>query len=616
MASTITAKEAAGRWGLSERRVADLCKKKQIPGAKKNNGRWAIPADAERPQDGRIRNGNYRRSPLLPLPIGISDYRRAVSEYYYVDKTMMIKEFLDEKPMVSLFTRPRRFGKTLNMDMLRTFFEKTEEDTSVYFRSKLIWKQGKKYQEHQGQYPVIFLTFKDVKYGTWDETFAAIRSLISDEAQRHIELRSGKKCSEYDKKTLEALLSENAGEVELAMSLQNLSRMLHQHHGTAPIVIVDEYDTPIQQGHMLGYYDKVISFMRNLFSGVFKDNRHLSYGFLTGILGVAKESIFSGLNNLKVNSILDHKYSEFFGFTPGEVREMARYYSMQSRYDEICRWYDGYRFGDSEIFNPWSVLNYFSNGCQPQTYWQSTGSNDIIGEILPEIDETTNEKLVSLLNGGTVLSAIDTGVVYPQVKENPASIFSFLLVAGYLNALERNTNTGSDFMCRLAIPNREIEFVYRKEILDKLNRLIPTFAVSAIQEALYSANAAVLQKQLEQLLLRSASSFDANDEKYYQEFMLGLTAMMEPYLCTTNREAGKGRYDVQLKPKAKNLPGIIIELKAEKNCSGGALQKLAETAIRQIEDRRYDIAMKTEGVAKIIKFGVAFSGKDVAVEVR
>lgn len=615
MARTITAKEAAERWGLSERRVADLCKKEQIPGAKKNNGRWVIPADAERPQDGRVKNGNYRRSPLLPLPIGISDYRRAVLEYYYVDKTMLIKEFLDAKPMVSLFTRPRRFGKTLNMDMLRTFFEKTDEDTSVYFRNKLIWKQGTKYQEHQGQYPVVFLTFKDVKYDTWNETFTAIRSLISKEAQRHMELKTSERCDEYDRKIFEVLLSEKANEVELASSLQNLSQMLHKHYGKAPIVIIDEYDTPIQQGHMLGYYDKVISFMRNLFSGVFKDNKHLSYGFLTGILRVAKESIFSGLNNLKVNSILDNKYSEFFGFTPDEVKKMAQYYSMENRYDEICQWYDGYRFGDSEIFNPWSVLNYFSNDCQAQTYWQSTGSNDIIGEILPEIDEATNEKLVSLLNGGTVLSTIDTGVVYPQVKENPASIFSFLLVAGYLNAMELSTNTSSDFMCKLAIPNREIEFVYRKEILDKLNRIIPISRANAIQEALYSADSTLLQQQLEQLLLKSASSFDANAEKYYQGFMLGLTAVMEPYTCTTNRESGKGRYDVQLKPKTKGLPGIIIELKAGKNCSSEVLQKLAKTAIKQIEDKKYDTEMKAEGVTEIIKFGVAFSGKDVAVEV-
>ena len=290
------------------------------------------------------------------LPIGISEYQEASTEYYYVDKTLLIRDFLDERPKVSLFTRPRRFGKTLNMDMLRVFFEKTEEDTSVYFRDKKIWSCDQSYLDQQGKYPVIFLSLKDVKGSSWEETFRMIRGLLADEFQRHKELADSDALNEYEKDRFSSLAATTASEVDYQMSLQTLTRLLHQHHGVAPIVIIDEYDTPIQQGHVNGFYDAVVGFMRNLFSGGLKDNRHLSYGFLTGILRVAKESIFSGLNNLKVNSILEDRYSEYFGFTPEEVQEMAAYYGVPEKYQELCDWYDGYRFGDSEIFNPLSSV--------------------------------------------------------------------------------------------------------------------------------------------------------------------------------------------------------------------------------------------------------------------
>ena len=318
MSDTMRVKEAAELWNISERRITTLCKEGKIKGAKKEGRFWLIPADAKKPADKRIRTGAYKKSihpANLPLPIGISDYRVAVTEYYYIDKTMMIKDFIDERPMVTLFTRPRRFGKTLNMDMLRTFFEKTNEDTSLYFKDNKIWQCGKKYRDYQGKYPVIFVSFKDVKFNTWAETFAAIKDIFANETHRHIELQTSKTLDKYDKKTFEKLLSGDVTEVELSSALCDLSRMLHKHYGVAPIIIIDEYDVPIQQGHMNDYYDSCILFMRNLFSGGLKDNKHLSFGFLTGILRVAKESIFSGLNNLTINSVLDNKYSSYFGFT-------------------------------------------------------------------------------------------------------------------------------------------------------------------------------------------------------------------------------------------------------------------------------------------------------------
>ena len=569
MAEMISVREAAVRWNITERRVATLCKNGRIAGAEKQGNRWLIPADTQKPADQRLRTGAFRkteRAPKLPLPIGVSNYCLASSEYYYIDKTMMIKDFIDARPMVTLFTRPRRFGKTLNMDMLRTYFEKSDKDTSVYFRDKKIWACGQKYRDYQGKYPVIFLTFKDVKFDTWEETFAAIRDVFAKETRRHKELLTSEKCDEYSKKTYEKLADGKVNEVELASALLDLSAMLHKHYGTAPIIIIDEYDTPIQQGYQKDYYDKVIRFMRNLFSGGFKDNQHLSFGFLTGILRVAKESIFSGMNNLSINSVLDNKYSAYFGFTADEVMEMAEYYGAADKYDEICQWYDGYRFGKTEIFNPWSVVNYFSNECEPRPFWVSTGSNDIIGEVLAQADEEIYNRLTSLVNGETFTTFIDTGVIYPQIKSNPSTIYSFLLVTGYLKALKTGDN-------------------------------------------------ARLKAQIQTLLTQSVSSFDTAGENFYHGFMLGLCALLGGAFVTSNRESGDGRYDIQLKPTKKELPGILIELKAEKNCSDEKLKKLSETALQQINDKKYETELTTAGVRTIYKYGVAFSGKKVEVAV-
>ena len=616
MAKKITTKEAAALWNISERRVSVLCREGRIAGAVKEGRSWLIPADAEKPTDNRVKNGAYIkpvRPDRLPLPIGISDYRLASSEYYYIDKTMMIKDFIDERPMVSLFTRPRRFGKTLNMDMIRTFFEKTDEDTSVYFRDKKIWSCGQKYRDYQGKYPVIFVSFKDVKCDTWEEAYELICKIIRKEFERHSELLESSSLSGYDRSYIEKVLNGQAEKTDMTLSFSQLSQMLHQHYDVAPIIIIDEYDIPIQQGYMKGYYDKVILFMRNLFSGGLKDNKHLSYGFLTGILRVAKESIFSGLNNLTINSVLDNKYSSYFGFTPEEVREMAAYYGVADKYDEICEWYDGYRFGKSDIFNPWSVINYFNNECEPRAFWQSTGSNDIIGEILAEADKDIYDRLTSLIKGESFPTYIDTGVIYPQIKNNPSTIYSFLLVAGYLKTTKTSLSFNGDFMCEVSLPNKEISYVYNKEILQQLDGIIPQSTAIAIQEAIYSGDGNKLKVLIQTLLTHSASCYDTAKENFYHGFMLGLCALLSGSYATSNRESGDGRYDIQLMPKNANLPGVIIELKAEKSCSDETLKKLAEVALKQIVDKKYDTEMAAKGVKVIYKYGVAFSGKNVEV---
>ena len=455
-----------------------------------------------------------------------------------------------------------------------------------------------------------------MKFNTWDETFSALKALFSAEASRHMELASSDKISEYDKKYFDKLLSADVTAVELSAALGNLSRMLCEYYGIETIIIIDEYDTPIQQGYSKGYYEDVILFMRNLFSGGLKDNRNLKFGFLTGILRVAKESIFSGLNNLTINSILDNKYSEYFGFTSDEVKEMAAYYNVSDKFNEICEWYDGYRFGKSDIFNPWSVINYFNNECEPRAFWQSTGSNDIISEVIGEADADIYERLTSLVNGNSFTTYIDTGVIYPQIKNNPSTVYSFLLVAGYLKAIKTSTAISGDFMCEVALPNKEISFVYNKEILRKLDNIIPQSTAISIQEAIYSGDGARLQTLIQTLLTQSVSCYDTAGENFYHGFMLGLCALLGGSYITSNSESGDGRYDIQLMPKNNRLPGIIIELKAEKNCSTDELKKLSKTALEQIEKRRYDTEMTAKGVKTIYKYGVAFSGKAVEVTIK
>lgn len=618
MANVISVKEAAMRWELAERTVRGLCIGGKIPGAIKSGRSWLIPAGAEKPVDNRIKTGAYVRAKSrpkhLPLPVGVSDYRLASTEYYYIDKTMMLKDFIDERPMVTLFTRPRRFGKTLNMDMLRTFFEKTNEDTSKYFKDKKIWEQGEYYRSFQGKYPVIFITLKDVKHNSWDNTFANIGSIISSEYCRHSDLSKSPKLDKKQKDFYDKMVSEKFSAVDLERSLLYLSEMLKKHHGEGAVIIIDEYDTPIQSGHTSGFYDDVIAFMRNLLSGCFKDNKSLAFGFLTGILRVAKESIFSGLNNLTINSVLDNKYSEYFGFTANEVKEMAAYYSASDKFDEVCEWYDGYHFGKTDIFNPWSVINYFSNDCEPRAFWLSTGSNDIIGEIIKEADNEIYERLSSLVNGGSFTTYIDTSVIYPQIKNNPSSIYSFLLMAGYLKVVKSSVSISGDFMCEVALPNKEISLVYRKEILQKLENLIPQATAIAVEEAIFSGNGEKLRDIISNFLIQSVSAFDAAGENFYHGFMLGVCALFGNSYVTSNRESGDSRYDIALSPKVNNLPGIIIELKAEKNCNENELQELAKTALKQINDKKYDTELKSKGVKTIYKYGVAFSGKHVAVE--
>ena len=597
----LSCSDASKAMGFSVRRIQQMCKNGELPGAIKEGRKWLIP-------DETIHMNHFSKN--KSLPIGVSDFKLATTGYYYVDKTLMIRDFLDKKPMVSLFTRPRHFGKTLNMDMLRVFFEKTNEDTSVYFKDKQIWQCGNYYTKHQGQYPVIFLTFKDIKSMTWEETFQKIRRLISLEFIRHNELETSSVLNSYEKEQYHLLARDTGDEIDCQMGLQLLSLLLHKHYGRECIIIIDEYDTPIQQGHTCNFYPEIVNFMRNFFSGGLKDNPHLAFGFLTGILRVAKESIFSGMNNLKTYSILDDGYSSYFGFTEKEVKDMLRYYGKDDKYNELSEWYDGFRFCNTEIFNPWSVINYISDNCFPKAFWQSTGSNEIIGEIIQTATPEITKDLYKLLCGEKIATYIDTGVIYPEVQNNPYSIYSFLLVAGYLKIANIYPQSDGNFMCDVAIPNKEITFVYEKEVLNRTNQ--NSLAIS-ISQAIFSKDTQKLQALLEDFMVKSISSIDGANEGFYHGMMLGLCAILgNRYKIHSNRESGLGRFDIQLMPLTKGMPGFIFEFKHTKD-EHTDLSALADSALQQIEAKKYDTELRDNGVNSIIRIGIAFRGKSAVV---
>ena len=554
------------------------------------------------------------------VAIGVQDFSTLIeNNYFYVDKTLFLKEWWDSGDSVTLITRPRRFGKTLNMDMLRVFCEISEEDTSKYFENKAIWRCGEEYRRQQGQYPVVFLTFKDVKFDSWKATLDKIKDLLQEEFGRHQEIADSDRLAEYEKTYFAKIINGEASEVDLTVSLAKLSQMLTKHYGKAPIIIIDEYDTPIQEGYSKDFYDEIIGFMRNFFSGAFKDNKNLTYGFLTGILRIAQESIFSGLNNLTVNSVMDEKYDQFFGFTASEVRDMLEYYGALDKEAELKDWYDGYLFGSTEIYNPWSVINYISKGCIPQAYWVNTGKNEILEDVLKVATDDITERLYSLLQGERVIAQIDQNVVYRSLSEDPANIYSLLLVAGYLKTPKKELQADGSYLCEVSIPNREIAAVYKSEILSHLLQIgaITRTTANKIAESLYANDYKKLQKAIAEYMDKSISFYDAGAEGFYHGLVLGLIALMDnQYKIKSNRESGDGRYDISLFPREGRYPGIIMELKWKKDLSADELSGLADEALIQIDEKRYDVEMKEDGILDILKFGIAFSGKKVSVKTK
>ncbi len=611
----MTTKEAAQVLGMTPRRVVGLCNDGILEGAVKEGRSWNILRETVY-SFGSTRNTKNSRE-ILSWAVGTTSYTDIVRHSYYVDKTLLIKDLIDDQVPVILFTRPRRFGKTLAMDMLKTYFEKpaegpSAEDTSVYFKDKKVWACWVKDRQKQGAYPVISITFKDAKFSDWDSTYASLKNVLRDEYLRHEELFSSPSLNAVEQDYLSRMQRDELTTVEYTRALLNLSRMLEKHHHSKVIILIDEYDTPIQQGHSKNFYNEVIQFMRNLLSGGLKDNPALAFSVLTGILRVSKENLFSGLNNAIVNSVLDDKYSEYFGFTTEEVNAMASYYGWRGKLPELREWYDGYRFGKTEIYNPWSVANYFYSDTQARPYWTNTSDNEIIHEIMASLTPEIAEELIALLQGKTVRTSLDMDVIYPRITDGTDTVFSFLMIAGYLRPVGGPVETEYGTFVELELPNKEIRRVYNTEVLSWIRKSVDSTVMFELEKALYLKDGKKLQESLRKYMGTCISHLDGAGESFYHGMMLGLTAgMSSMYYIRSNRESGEGRFDLALEPKDHHMPGMIMEFKAVKDPKD--LPKAARGALEQIEAKHYDTDMRDRGIGEIVKYGIAFAGKNVEI---
>ena len=557
----------------------------------------------------------------LPLPVGKSDWEEVAGRCYCVDKTLFIRDLLESSTSVALFTRPRRFGKTTAMQMLKCFFEKRgedEPDVRHLFESRAIahCERADEWMARQGKSPVIYLTFKDHKARTWE---AAVERLVLDigsEFRRHAECIKSLP-SDKEREHFTDICEERGSLALLGTSLGLLAKALHLHYGEKPYVLIDEYDSPINSASANGYYDEMVAFMREFLPGAMKDNNHVEMGVMTGVLRVAKEGILSGLNNLEVYTVFDEPFSEYFGFTEAEVEEMARYYGREDKIPEIKSWYDGYDFGGREMYNPWSVLYYFKANCKPQPYWLDTSSNDLINELVENLPFDMVETLESVLKkekGGdnpVVPMATELGP-YQSICERPETLYALLVSTGYL----KPTGGIIGGNCEVAIPNREIEQVFKADILSKLRKESgQSRALRAVEVAFFRHDPNAFKEHVEQFLLESASYFDTTAESFYHGLVLGMLSFMRDfYVIASNRESGYGRFDIMLKPRPEHreFPAVIIEVKAAKG-EADDLDALAAAARRQIDEKNYAASFEAEGITDIMKFGYAFFGKRSAI---
>ncbi|MBA2367584.1 MAG: AAA family ATPase [Candidatus Protochlamydia sp.] len=549
------------------------------------------------------------------LPIGISDFKRIIEgDYAYVDKTLLIQELVEKGMAVALIPRLRRFGKTLNLSMLRYFFEQGKEDTSYLFKNTKIW-ENEKYRAMQGCFPVIFLTLKDVKHASWQNTFASLQELIGEEFGRHDYLLEDTILTATEKEDYQRILRKESDLVLTEKSLFLLTKWLQRYYNKNVILLIDEYDTPAHAAYLGGYYESLINFLRNWLSAGLKDNASLELGVLTGILRIAKESIFSGLNNISTFTILNDTFSDKFGLLESEVKELLDYYDLSEKINDVRRWYNGYRIGTStNIYNPWSVLNCITNKGVLAPYWVNTSENALMKKLIAQSTGDFKANLETLLKGGHIEEEIEEGIVFSELQYNPKSLWSLLLYCGYLT-LETVPSYGTP--CHLRIPNIEICELYRSMILDWFNQSIHKPNYHLLLNSLISGDIDTFSQIFQEFMFSSVSVFDVpseESEKIYHGFILGiLIGLSDRYEVKSNRESGLGRYDVMLIPKNQNDLGIIMEFKKIGRFEKSTLEEAVESALKQIEDRHYAQELIDRGVKNILLIGFAFEGKQVII---
>ena len=552
------------------------------------------------------------------LPRGISDYKELIEEdYYYVDKTNFIRQVIEEGSKITLLPRPRRFGKTLNLSTLRYFFEKTEGN--IYrplFEGKNI-AQWKDFDRYQGKYPVIMVTLKDSKGDTFEDTLYQIKIQMQQEFERHRHLLEDQ-LSELDRLWFNQILRLQADEIMIQNSLHLLSGLLATHWGMPPLVLLDEYDTPIHIAFDKGYYDKMIGFMRNFMSLVFKDNTDIFRGVITGILRVSKESIFSGLNNIDVDTILELPMCTSFGFTQEETDRMLTDYSLGGQKDEVKNWYNGYLFGDQTVYNPWSVLSFINKGGVLSPYWVNTGSDVLLRHLLADGPSQIRMGVEALIQGEPIRSVINDKLAFPDLLAKPSNIWSFMLFSGYLKASAPALNQDDLFEYDLQIPNREVKTVYRTIIQSWIDGgPVKNDRLELLLQALKENNMPIFQRVLNDFVVNTLSYYDTSGrdpEKVYQAFLLGMLVSSGAYEVSSNRESGLGRYDILLRPRDLSKRGVIMELKLYDPMFDESVDSVLASALQQIEDKQYAATLRAAGVTDILKMAITFDGKRVWVK--
>ena len=561
---------------------------------------------------------------IRPVPIGVEFYKEITSGgYYYIDKTLLIRDLLANKNKVTLFTRPRRFGKTLAQSMLKAFFEKeimpdgTEADNSVYFQGKKIMDAGEEYTKHMGQYPVVFLSLKSAKQPTYEMAYKVLKQSISKEFIRHRYILNSESLLPVQKAYFNSFIEQKAEPSDYATALQFLSECLEQYHRQKTVILIDEYDVPLENAYFNGFYNEMVFFIRSFFESALKTNESLGFAVVTGCLRISRESIFTGLNNLKVVSVLDETYAEYFGFTHDETDILLESYGITVKRDEVKNWYDGYLFGDTEVYNPWSVINYVSDIVRrntefPKPYWSNTSSNNIVRELIENADGNTREELEGLAAGGTIEKPVHEDITYEDIHKSQDNLWNFLFFTGYLKTVKKSFRERQVYLS-MEIPNEEIAYIYENTIREWFNKRIRSEDFSAMYNAVINGNAAVFENCLKGQL-RGSISFMDSAENFYHGFLLGLLGGMQGYKKLSNRESGEGRYDIVLKPYDEQQPAIILELKHVQRFT--EMEGMCREALKQVEDKHYDAGLLDEGYMVIKKYGICFCKKSCKVMVK
>lgn len=555
---------------------------------------------------------------MKKIPIGISDFKDIIeNNYYFVDKSLLIKEIVEDDSKVILIPRPRRFGKTINMSMVNNFFN-NKNNSRQLFKGLLIEKY-KNIMGKQGKHPVIFISFKDQKYLEWENCKLGFNRIILNEFSKHYYLVESELLKEHEKNEFYNILNETANDVSYMDGIKKLSEYLYRYHNEKVVIILDEYDIPVQEAFFNNYYNQAINYLRNLLSGALKDNPYLEKGILTGILRVAKESIFSGLNNIKVYSLINSKYREFFGFTEKEVKEILKYYNIKTELENIKLWYNGYNFGGEVIYNPWSILNYIKDIDRGLIcHWINTSSNELIRDIIAKSDYKAKVECEALILGECIEKKINENIVMEDIATSSENIWTFLLFTGYLRAEEIN-NVDGDIVVKMAIPNNEVRTLFKDIVIGWFSNVNVNEDLGDMLKALIKGDIETFDIMFSKTIEKTLSYFDLSGEsqKFYHAFVLGmLVSLEETHHIRSNRESGYGRYDVMVIPKDKSQLGLIIEFKKVNKRRKETLEQAAKKALDQIENKKYNLEMGELGIKKILELAIAFDGKEVLIKER